>query len=148
MLASGEIVYASEDSYRDLWLALKGGSNNFGVVTRFDVLTRPLETMWGGTQLFPYSHAQLEAQAHAFSDFMDPANFDDAADMFVGLFYINPGGTFLTGNVLYYGKPVANPKVYQPFTSLPDAFHNTLRLTNVSDLSREQASTLPPGAKR
>jgi hypothetical protein len=79
---------------------------------------------------------------------MDPSSFDDAADMFVGLFYMNPDGAFFTGNVLYYGKPVDNPKVYQPFTSMPGAFHNTLRLTNVSDLSQEQASALPSGARR
>lgn len=33
VLASGEIVYASHSQHRDLWLALKGGSNNFGIIT-------------------------------------------------------------------------------------------------------------------
>jgi len=30
VLASGEVVYVTADSHPDLWLALKGGSNNFG----------------------------------------------------------------------------------------------------------------------
>lgn len=36
VLAGGEIIYAPMSSHPDpdLWLALKGGSNNFGIVTR------------------------------------------------------------------------------------------------------------------
>lgn len=36
VLPSGEIVNATQHSHSDLWLALKGGSNNFGIVTAFE----------------------------------------------------------------------------------------------------------------
>lgn len=36
VLPSGAIVNATQKSYPDLWLALKGGSNNFGIVTAFE----------------------------------------------------------------------------------------------------------------
>lgn len=39
VLASGDIVNANAHENPDLWFALKGGSNNFGVVTRFDLRT-------------------------------------------------------------------------------------------------------------
>ncbi|KAL2132715.1 hypothetical protein VTI74DRAFT_3453 [Chaetomium olivicolor] len=148
VLASGDVVYATASSHPDLWLALKGGSNNFGIVTRFDIATRPLGTMWGGTLIFEYTTAVLDAQARAFSDFMSLENFDDAADMFVALFFQKPGGVYAAGNVLYYGKPIVNPPVYQPFTAIPSPIVNTLRTTHVGDLSTEQASTLPPDANR
>ncbi len=148
VLATGDIVYATASSHPDLWLALKGGSNNFGIVTRFDIATRPLGEMWGGTLIFEYTPTLLDAQAKAFSDFMSPNNFDDAADMFVALFFLNPGGTYAAGNVLYHGKPIADPPVYQPFTRIPSPIVNTLRTTDVGDLSTEQASTLPPDANR
>jgi hypothetical protein len=35
-LPCGTLVNATQDSYSDLWLALKGGSNNFGIVTAFE----------------------------------------------------------------------------------------------------------------
>jgi hypothetical protein len=36
VLPSGAIVNATKSSYPDLWQALKGGSNNFGIVTAFE----------------------------------------------------------------------------------------------------------------
>lgn len=36
VLPSGKTVNATKDSYSDLWLALRGGSNNFGIVTAFE----------------------------------------------------------------------------------------------------------------
>ena len=45
VLAGGNVVYATESSYPDLWLALKGGSNNFGIITRFDMAAFPLHNM-------------------------------------------------------------------------------------------------------
>ena len=37
VLASGQIVNANSTSHPQLFAALKGGSSNFGIVTRFDM---------------------------------------------------------------------------------------------------------------
>ncbi|TVY88441.1 Bifunctional solanapyrone synthase [Lachnellula willkommii] len=43
VLASGQVVYANASGpYSDLFLALKGGLNNLGIVTRFDMTTYSL----------------------------------------------------------------------------------------------------------
>nr|POE94378.1 fad-dependent monooxygenase yanf [Quercus suber] len=39
VLANGTITHANETHHADLWKALKGGFNNFGIVTRFDKST-------------------------------------------------------------------------------------------------------------
>jgi FAD/FMN-containing dehydrogenase len=41
VLANGTVVNANVDENADLWLALKGGSGNFGIVTRFDMMAFP-----------------------------------------------------------------------------------------------------------
>ena len=46
VLASGEVVSASLDENPDLFKALKGGSSNTGIVTRLDLTTFPLESLW------------------------------------------------------------------------------------------------------
>lgn len=78
VLASGEIVNANATSRADLFKALKGGQNNFGIVTRFDLKTYPLGEIWGGR--IAYSPDSDKDLVQAFTDFKNPANFDpDAA---------------------------------------------------------------------
>ena len=48
VLANGQIVYATKDTNSDLFWALKGGSSNFGIVTRFDMTTVPSKGIWAG----------------------------------------------------------------------------------------------------
>ena len=96
--------------------------------------------------MFNYTESLLDTQAKAFSNFMDPKNFDDAASMFVALFYLN--GMWAAGNVFFYVEPVANPPIFREFTSIPSPLSSTLRLTRVSDLATEQASTLSPESNR
>lgn len=37
VLADSRIIKATEDTFSDLFIALKGGTNNFGIVTKFTV---------------------------------------------------------------------------------------------------------------
>ena len=52
VIASGETVNVNAKENADLWLALKGGSNNFGIVTRFDLKAFPQGDLWEGVQFF------------------------------------------------------------------------------------------------
>jgi FAD/FMN-containing dehydrogenase len=51
VLASGEVVTASEDSDPDLFWALRGGGGNFGVVTSFEYQAHPVVSVLGGVVL-------------------------------------------------------------------------------------------------
>lgn len=55
-------VNAQEHS--DLFVSLKGGGNNFGVATRFDMKAFDFSTMWGGRKVF--SNETMDAQIQAF----------------------------------------------------------------------------------
>lgn len=48
VLADGSIVTASEQSNSNIWRALKGGGNNFGIVTRFTARTFACTRVWSG----------------------------------------------------------------------------------------------------
>ncbi|KAF3000741.1 hypothetical protein E8E13_004047 [Curvularia kusanoi] len=45
VLASGTIINANASVHADLWRALKGGSSNFGIVTRFDIEAFPAQNL-------------------------------------------------------------------------------------------------------
>ncbi len=60
VLADGSIVNANERTNPDLFRVLKGGGNNFGIVTRFDMVTFPARDVWSCAVTCPKeSTAQL-----------------------------------------------------------------------------------------
>ncbi|RYO82820.1 hypothetical protein DL766_006238 [Monosporascus sp. MC13-8B] len=55
VLADGSIVEANATTNPDLFQVLKGGSNNFGIVTRFDLRTFKAMEIWDGNCVFAKS---------------------------------------------------------------------------------------------
>ncbi|KIX00686.1 uncharacterized protein Z518_09751 [Rhinocladiella mackenziei CBS 650.93] len=77
VLADGSIVNANRSSNPDLWLALRGGHGNLGLVTRFDMAAIPSEKVWGGVRVYANSASQQLADAftsHAEEVADDPAS--------------------------------------------------------------------------
>jgi FAD/FMN-containing dehydrogenase len=74
VLASGEVVSASEDADPDLFWAVRGGGGNFGVVASFEYRAHPLVSVLGG----PVLHA-LETAPQLFSYYREfAADLPDA----------------------------------------------------------------------
>ncbi|PSK33979.1 hypothetical protein B9Z65_8305 [Elsinoe australis] len=70
VLANSTIVNANATKNADLFWALKGGSNNFGIVTRFDIKTLPVAQVYGGDTVYPQE--QLNNFLSAASAFIAP----------------------------------------------------------------------------
>ncbi|KAL9609611.1 MAG: hypothetical protein Q9167_005635 [Letrouitia subvulpina] len=65
VLAWGSTVTASSTENSDLWRALKGGSNNFGIVTSFTAPTFPCTKIWSGFLYLPsYQASKVLAAFH------------------------------------------------------------------------------------
>ncbi|KAG9121112.1 hypothetical protein FRC07_003062 [Ceratobasidium sp. 392] len=56
VLPNGTITTATETTNPDLFFGLKGGFNNFGVVTKFTLLAYPQTQVWGGVQTYSSEH--------------------------------------------------------------------------------------------
>lgn len=70
--AAGEVVRASATEHPDLFWALRGGSGNFGVVTRFEFRLHPVgPDLLSGLIVYPLSEAKAVLQQ--YREFIDKA---------------------------------------------------------------------------
>ncbi|KAL8893423.1 MAG: hypothetical protein Q9192_005281 [Flavoplaca navasiana] len=136
VLANGTAVDSNAENNSDLWFALKGGSNNFGVVTRFDLKTFPLGKFWGGT--ICNSIDTLPAQIQAFADLNSASNYDTNVAITNTYAFARRIGLWTVANLLVYTERKVNPQVLRPFIDIKPQLANTMRVTNLGDLTTDQ----------
>ncbi|MCJ1401397.1 hypothetical protein MMC11_004610 [Xylographa trunciseda] len=146
VLASGEVVNANASSHPELFFALKGGSNNFGVVTRFDFRTFTQGDIWGGSVGYDIStkHQHLEA----FSRFTDANNDDTYAALIHAYAWFEGQNRWLISNTYAYTKPEPYPEILQAFMSIKPQIFNGMRITRMTDLAIEMDGSNPSGDRQ
>ncbi|RAH46637.1 FAD-binding domain-containing protein [Aspergillus brunneoviolaceus CBS 621.78] len=121
VLASGATVTATASSHPELWRALKGGSNNFGIVTRFTVRCFSSSPIWSGYIYAPGSQCTKALLAlHNSVKRMDPkssgAEVDSyAAGAIVCDVYLQPISMRLLALQLAYTKTPESPEQWPAF---------------------------------
>ncbi|WYZ36001.1 hypothetical protein EsH8_X_000648 [Colletotrichum jinshuiense] len=73
----GQILQANAETHTDLWQALKGGQNMFGVVTRFDLYTYPSPRMHDLSGQVPMT--DFDQVADAYDSYINRHSGEDAA---------------------------------------------------------------------
>jgi FAD/FMN-containing dehydrogenase len=145
VLADGSIVKADKTTNADLFRGLRGGSNNFGVVTRIDLKIFEQGPVWAATIYSPL--ATIDDQIKIFARLVAPENYDENASFITGFGYSQPQNLSVITNDLVYTRAVENPEYYEAFLDQP-SIYNTSSLTNMTALSQQQANYLPPGVFR
>ncbi|KAI0470908.1 putative FAD-binding oxidoreductase [Xylariaceae sp. FL0804] len=139
VLANGNIVNANASSNPDLWWALKGGANNFGIVTKFSLRTYAISQVWGGVKA--YTLEQLPALYAAMLEYQTAADKDPYANLMMQSFPLN-GSLGVVLNMVYL-KPVASPPAFAPFYDIPAAADTTALQPLSSFLASQQSPDLP-----
>ncbi|KAI1405345.1 FAD-binding domain-containing protein [Hypoxylon fuscum] len=157
VLASGDVVQANAQENSSLWKALKGGGNNFGIVTRFDLRTYPQQPFWGGVVFYLASDANYPGQVGALVDEVRKPDASDETHIMVNLGYSAQFGDHMMGlNQVYYtgadassaygvkdsetGK-ISVPPMLKPFTSVKAQVDqlNSLRIMTLMEGATEHA---------
>ena len=110
----GRIVNVNKNSYPDIFFGLKGGFNNFGIVTNFKMRTVPQTLVYGG-HLF-YSQPQFEAAIKAIVNLQ--AKNKDPRVLIIALFNITPK-QFSLILFLFYDAPTAPKGTFDEFLAIP-----------------------------
>ncbi|KAK8031196.1 FAD binding domain-containing protein [Apiospora arundinis] len=128
VLANGSVIDANARENPGLFKSLKGGSNNFGIVTRFDMLT--FDATPGGIYAGPIfcAYDQKEAMLNAFVRLVDINEQNPADTTFFVLGYTSPGpasATMVEINI----DGVENSTSFAPLRDLPAKRRDVKRQT-------------------
>jgi hypothetical protein len=131
VLASGDIVHASESENAGLFWGLRGGGGNYGIVTKFEYRLHEIgPTVFGGMLVFPRFRAGEVIRA--YRDFMETAE-DDIGGA-VGLLCAPPeefvpepmhGMPIVAVVICYTGKPDDGPAAMKPILDLGPVMNMT-----------------------
>ncbi|KAK6197111.1 hypothetical protein LQW54_010906 [Pestalotiopsis sp. IQ-011] len=145
VLGNGTIVNASEDENQDLMWALRGGQNNFGIVTRVDIHAFAQGDFWGGQVIRAID--TTDDQINALAAYTNPESYDEYASLITTFAYSGDGDLQVVVNDEKYTKPIADPPVFDAWKNMT-ALVSTQRITNMSDLAAEQAAQDPDGDRQ
>ncbi|KAI1330298.1 FAD binding domain protein [Xylariaceae sp. FL0255] len=147
VLANGSLVAASAHENNDLWKALKGGGNNFGIVINFVFRTFPLGKIWAGDVLKNGSTTTIEDTANAFSSFIANPNYDFNASAFVTYGFTASEAVLLTEYT--YAAPVANASVFAGLLQVPgEVLEDDTAVTTLPEFSMLSNSQSPSGLQQ
>ncbi|KAI0490431.1 hypothetical protein F4859DRAFT_458007 [Xylaria cf. heliscus] len=147
VLADGSIVNANDKSHPDLFFALKGGNNNFGIVTRVDLATFEQGPVWVSTVYNPITSVDEVAEEFVKLNTVD--TYDEYSSYYTTFAYAQAMGVTLISSDLEYTKAVDGPypAVYKGYMDLPN-LGQTTDVVNMTALSQKVASVQPPAPRR
>ncbi|EED23461.1 oxidoreductase, FAD-binding, putative [Talaromyces stipitatus ATCC 10500] len=125
VLADGSLVNANAQSNPDLFRALKGGNNNFGIVTQIELITFAQGDIWAATM---YNDLSIVDDIIAeFVKINSPTAYDEYASLITSFGYSQARNMMVISSNLEYTKPVENPPVFEDYLALPTLQPNGAR---------------------
>ena len=145
VLANGTVINTSTENHPDLHAALKGGSNNFAVVSSYVMRTIKTEGgIYGG--LLYYNESSVDLLNDVIYDYHTKGAVEDVLTHTLPLYGYNgtTNETVSITPVAYNAKVDKLPPALSDWESTPH-FKSTLRFTNYSDLTTEYNAGYPDG---
>jgi hypothetical protein len=115
VIACGSLIIASPTSYSDLYWALRGGGNNFGIVTSFRLYAYPQGDMQF-TQ-FEYNDTYFSRVISAFVNVGKNSADDPNAQQ--NLLFGHKNGTKIVRGQLAYQHPAESPRIFREYRRIP-----------------------------
>ncbi|KAH8109499.1 FAD-binding domain-containing protein [Phellopilus nigrolimitatus] len=130
VLPSGQHVNTTNTSYPDLFFALKGGLNNFGIVTKITYEAHSQSLVYGGS--LTYNLDVIDRVNSAVSNFSQN-NTDPKAQMIVS--YNAISNQFIATVFPFYDGPTPPAGIFDPFLAIPSEASDVTTRTFVDFMS-------------
>ncbi|KAI1406790.1 hypothetical protein F5Y13DRAFT_196797 [Hypoxylon sp. FL1857] len=136
VLADGQVIIAKQDVHPDLFRALKGGSNNFGIVTSFTMSTIPYKPIWGGTIMA--SKEYVPDAIRATANFATNLPNYPESSLIAAVNYIPQAKDIITGAALVHTQGMTDSPAFAEWSKLPK-MRDTTKLKSMLDMGLETA---------
>ncbi|CAH0046905.1 unnamed protein product [Clonostachys solani] len=143
VLPNASIVTASEGHNPDLYFALRGGGNNFGIVTNFLVRLVPQGALWSGESIYDSEYtATVIERVHELSTTLSEDTYMCFSSRYA---YNQTANEYTIGVMQAYYEPIDFPAVFEQLNSIPHR-SSTLRVDRMSRFAADAIS--PHGSRR
>ncbi|CAE7192935.1 hypothetical protein PTNB85_06346 [Pyrenophora teres f. teres] len=137
VLSDGSVVTASKTVNADLFTVLRGGNNNFGIVTNIKMSTFPYQGLWGGLVLYPGEKEPVTTHFEALVRFSENVGKAPKGAVIVMPVYMSAVGKEQVLNAYDYAEPVPRPEIYNEFLAIQGNVSDTTGIRNMSSLAGE-----------
>lgn len=129
MLANSSIVHASETVNPDLYFALRGGANNFGIVTSATVRTFPQGQIYISQPTWADNSSE-EVLDEVYQLFTNPELTNDV-DMGYDMYYLydSERDDFVMSGTQRYETAMEHPPVFDAIDRIPTLSRSTSNAT-------------------
>jgi hypothetical protein len=142
VLATGAVVNVNTTSNPDLYWALRGGGNNFGIVTRFDLSTHSQGSLWSGTLI--YTPDKTDQLIKNFYNYGVNAATDPKSALIMNWAYAE--GSFLGVADIEYADSTINPPIFQSFTNI-STVEDTMAVRTLPEVTDTFKESNPDGLR-
>ncbi|KAK7740409.1 hypothetical protein SLS62_011126 [Diatrype stigma] len=139
VLADGRIVTVDKDSNTDLYQALKGGSNNFGIVTSFVMTALPTGQVWAGIAATPKE--AIPEVVDVMYNFTEGNSKHQDSYLMIVIGYFPAFKDNVASTAFLEAKGDANAAEFDGWRKLPKIM-DTSKITTIYDMAAN--ITLPP----
>ncbi|KAF5385518.1 hypothetical protein D9757_005411 [Collybiopsis confluens] len=137
----GCVANVTQASDPDLFFALKGGLNNYGIVTQITLQTFPQTQVWGG--LITYTAGHIPAVLNATQTFSSNVTDPKAAIITTANFLLGEAGIT---QILFYDGPTPPAGIFDQFLAIP-AFTKDISTRDFLSLVKSSPSNATAGIR-
>ncbi|KAI0649785.1 FAD-binding domain-containing protein [Trametes meyenii] len=141
VLPNGTVTTVTQDTYPDLFFGLKGGFNNFGIVTKFNLTTHAQTEVWGG--LITITQDQLDKVNDATVKFSKTVTDPKAQVLPTYNFVLGQPGVSL---LMFYDGPTPPAGIFDDYLAIP-SFTKDVKTRSFLDLVKAAPANATGGQR-
>ncbi|KAJ6030669.1 uncharacterized protein N7446_000269 [Penicillium canescens] len=144
VLPNATVAIVNEHVHPNLYFALRGGMNNFGIVTYFTMRAVEQGQLYSGQKT--YKADQRTAITDQAYELTTRWKNDTAMSFYYSFGYDQEADVYDLSITQTYAQPILDPPAFRELNQIPSE-SSTLRFDWLTEFSKEVASATPPGGR-